>query len=53
MKNITNFVKSRNSKTYFSGTTKTNLNIMLSYIRCESKRYGIWNYKTGVSELQT
>lgn len=53
VKNIINFVKSRNSKTYFSGTTETNLNIILSYIRCESKRYRIWNYKTGMSELQT
>lgn len=53
IKNIFNFVKSRNSKTYFSGTTEKNLNIILSYISCESKRYRIWNYKTGMSELQT
>lgn len=53
MKNTINFVKSRNTKTYSSGKTEKNWNIILSYIRCESKRHGMWNYRTGASELQT
>lgn len=51
IKNIFNFVKLRNLKIYFSGIIEKKLNIIFLYIRCEFKRYWIWNYKMGMLEL--